>query len=133
MSRTWFLSIFILFVAAVPAVAAGSDRIAPSLSRGLTLPALYASFAALNVYDAASTIGAMKRGAVEANPLVAGIAGHPAALWAVKGGVTAASILASENLWRQGHRRQAIVLMVASNSIMTAVAAHNASVIRGLR
>lgn len=121
---------FILSTLTVPAVAADDSHPPP---HGLVLPALYVSFAGLNAFDAASTIHALEHGAVEANPLLTGIARRPVALWAVKGGVTAISIVAAEHLWRRGHKGQAIVLMVATNGIMTAVAAHNASVIRGLK
>jgi hypothetical protein len=130
MIRQWFASVFILLTCAVPAWAADGPG-APS--RGLVLPALYVSFAGLNAYDAASTIDAVKHGAVEANPLLSGMAARPAALWAVKGGVTAVSILASERLWRRGQKRQAVVLMAITNGIMAAVAANNASVRAGLK
>jgi|ERR1051325_4806448 hypothetical protein len=133
MSRTWLTPLLIAFVAAVPSLAFAGDRVSPPPSRGLVLPALYVSFAALNAYDAVSTTDALKHGAVEANPLLGGIAGRQAALWAVKGGVTAASIVAAENLWRQGHKGHAIILMVATNSILTVASAHNASVLRGLK
>jgi hypothetical protein len=130
MTRTWFASLFFLFTFTVPALAADGPSVP---ARGLVLPALYVSFAGLNAYDAVSTTDALKHGAVEANPLLGGISGRPAALWLMKGGVTAASIFAAESMWRQGHRRQAIVLMIATNSIMAGVAAHNASVIRGMK
>ncbi len=130
MPRTWFASFAILCTFTVPALAA--DGPSPP-SRGTVLSALYASFAGLNALDAASTLHALKHGAVEANPLLGGIAGRPAALWAVKSGVTAASILAAEHLWKEGHKRKAIGLMIATNGVMTAVAAHNASVLRGLK
>jgi len=51
----------------------------------------------------------------------------------VKGGVTAASILAADRLWRQGHKGKAIALMVTTNGVMAAVAAHNGSILRGLK
>jgi len=87
----------------------------------------------LNVYDGSSTTTALKLGAAEGNPMMAGIAGHPAALWAVKAGVTAGSIVVAERLWRQHRRAAAIGMMIVSNGLMAAVAAQNASVIRRMR
>ena len=91
------------------------------------------SFAALNVYDGLSTITALKRGAREANPMMGSVAGNPVALLAVKAGVTTASILFAERLWRQHHRTKAIAMMIAANGVMMAVAANNASVLRGMK
>jgi len=101
---------------------------APRESRPLALPPLYTAFAALQVYDVYSTLKGVKSGAVEANPITTGVAAHPAAFFAVKASVTAASIYAAERLWRDHHREQAIAIMVASNSVMAIVAARNAAV-----
>lgn len=146
MVRTWFSALFIVFLVASPAVAedaiataAGDPIASPSAvaarptSRGPILPILYVSFAVLNVYDGSSTTTALKLGAAEGNPIMAGIAGHPAALWAVKAGVTAGSIVVAERLWRQHRRAAAIGMMIASNGLTAVVAAQNASVIRRLR
>jgi hypothetical protein len=46
--------------------------------------------------------------------------------------VTAASILAAEQLWKGNHRAGAIGLMIASNVMMGMVAAHNARVLSSL-
>ena len=102
-------------------------------SRGAVLPALYVGLASLNAFDAHSTTTALSRGAKEANPLMQGVAGNKAALWAMKGGVTAATIFTAERLWRSNRKMQAILMMVASNGMMAAVAAHNTSVIRQQR
>jgi hypothetical protein len=102
-------------------------------SRGALLPALYVSLAGLNIFDAYSTTKGLSRGAVEANPLLHGVAGNSAALWAVKGGTTAASIFFAERLWRQHRRAEAIAAMVVSNGVMAGVAARNASVLRQVR
>ena len=59
--------------------------------------------------------------------------GTPAAVWAVKAGATAASIFAAERLWHQHRRAEAIAVMIATNGLMAAVAAHNASVLRAQR
>ncbi len=102
-------------------------------ARGGLLPALYASYVALQVFDGYTTTIGVHRGAVESNPLMRGIADRPAILWTVKGGVTVAAIYTAERLWRDHRRRQAIAVMALSNGIIAAVAARNASVLRGRR
>jgi hypothetical protein len=102
-------------------------------SRGAALPVLYGMLGALQAYDGWSTVRAVRLGATEANPAVAGIASHAGAMWAVKAGATMASIYAAERLWRRHRRTEAIVTMVAVNSAMAMVAAHNASVLRDLK
>ncbi len=101
--------------------------------RGALLPALYVSLVGLQAYDGYSTGRGLKNGASEANTVLGTLANHPAALWAVKGGTAFVSIYVAERLWRRHHRGQAIALMVVSNSIMAAVAASNASIIRAQR
>jgi len=101
-------------------------------SRPLALPALYAGSAALQAFDAYSTLQALHLGAREANPLMQGVAVNPALLIGMKAAVTAASIVAAEQMWRQHHQLRAIALMAVSNGVMAAVAAHNASVISSL-
>jgi len=130
---------------AVPALAADNDtsaeptgasvaiESAPSVARGPMLPVLYGTLAGLQAYDGWSTMKAVRLGATEANPAVAGIASNASAMWAVKAGVTMVSIYAAERLWRQHRRAEAIVTMVAVNGMMAAVATHNASVMRGLK
>ena len=102
-------------------------------ARGSVLPALYASLAGLQALDAYTTTIGLTRGATEGNVVMSGIAGNSAALWAAKGGATFASIYAAECLWKQHRRAQAIGVMIASNAIMAAVAAHNAALVRQLR
>jgi hypothetical protein len=98
--------------------------------RGAALPSLYVSLAGLNAVDAYTTMKGLSGGATEANPLMKTITKNPAAFLAVKGGVTAGSILVAERLWRKGRRAQAIAVMVVSNGVMAAVAARNVSVLR---
>jgi hypothetical protein len=145
MLRTCFVLSFCLFVA-VPGFAA-EERAADATPVSLTavqtnnskpaprlvLPALYVSLAGLQAYDAFSTLTVLKRGGVEANPVMKGIVGSPLALVAVKAGTTAGSICVAERLWRQNRKGQAIALMVATNGLMAAVAAHNTSVMRGIK
>lgn len=151
----------LLLVSTVPAAAADSDSAVPvsfvglaatsaaplatdvdwalpsvrpaGVRRGSLLPTLYVSFSVLNALDAHSTTTGVRRGAMEANPMMRGIAGNPAATWAVKGGVTAATILVAERLWRQNRRASAVAVMIISNGMMAVVAARNASVLQQTR
>ena len=97
------------------------------------LPAMYMTSAALQGYDAFSTMKALKNGAREANPFMQAVVQRPAVFIAVKAGVTTASIMAAEQLWKGNHRLGAIGLMVASNVMMGAVAAHNSRVLSSLK
>ena len=97
------------------------------------LPTMYATSAFLQGYDAFSTLKALKNGGREANPFMQAIVSHPAALIAVKAGVTTASIMAAEQLWKGNHRLGAIGLMVASNAFMGAVAVNNSRVLSTLK
>jgi hypothetical protein len=99
-------------------------------ARPSALAPMYLSLAALQGYDIYSTTTALKQGAVEANPLLKGVAGNKTALIAVKSATTAVTIYAAERLWRQNRRKSAIALLVASNALMGAVAMNNAAVLR---
>jgi hypothetical protein len=157
MGRTILASCLAVFMCTVPAFAAeknSADRIesdkseaivdtavaAQSLtapipawtgmpSRPSILTALYGGSAALQAFDAYSTLKALKGGAVEANPIMKGVVGNPGVFIGVKAAVSAASIMAAEQMWRNHHRAAAIIMMAASNGFMAAVAAHNASVL----
>jgi hypothetical protein len=113
----------------LPPVHVGSNK----PRRGSLLPALYVSLGALNVYDAYSTRSGLANGAVEVNPMMRGVAGNGAALWAVKGTATGVSIYLAERLWRKHRRMEAVAVMLVSNGIMAAVTARNASVLRQVR
>jgi hypothetical protein len=102
-------------------------------TRPALLPALYAGSAALQAFDAYSTLKALRLGATEANPLMQGAVGSPAVFIGVKAAVTTASILAAERLWRQHHQMRAVVLMAVTNGFMAAVAAHNAQVLSSMQ
>ena len=97
------------------------------------LPALYGASAFLQGYDAYLTLAALKRGASEANPILKPISGDPVAFIAVKAGLTAASFVGAERLWKDNHRLTAVALMVASNAMMVVVTAHNSSVLQRIR
>jgi hypothetical protein len=128
-----------------PATIAAAANAAPAASTDLAtrstfkygrpsmLPALYATSAALQGYDTFSTLNALRNGAREANPFMKGIVNNPAAFVAMKAGVTTASIMAAEQLWKNHHRAGAIGMMVASNVMMGMVAAHNSRVLSQLK
>jgi hypothetical protein len=101
--------------------------------RPFALPGLYAGSAFLQGYDAYSTLSALKSGATEANPLMRGITKSPVAFVALKAGVTAGSIMGAERLWKDNHRTAAVLMMIASNGMMAAVAAHNSAVLQRVR
>lgn len=116
----------------VPAVEASDERhlsitqatdARPPRRIGVLLP-LYASFAGLQMLDAHSTVHALRNGGVEGNPLMRDLSGRPAALFAVKAGVTASTIFLTEKL-RPKHRVGAIALMVALDSFYAMVVVHN--------
>jgi hypothetical protein len=65
--------------------------------------------------------------------MMSGITKNPAAFVAMKAGVTTASIMAAERLWKTNHRMGAIGLMIASNAMMGVVAAHNSRVLSTLK
>jgi len=99
---------------------------APKRPTGL-LP-MYASLGALQAADFVSTTQALSSGAgYEANPVMRGIAGSPAAFLAVKAGSTAGLIWVTERM-RRTHPVRALVFMASSNALMAAVVAHNVSV-----
>ena len=108
-------------------------QIEATVSRGCVLPALYVSLAGLQAYDAYTTTIGLRGGATEANTIMRTAAGNPTALWVVKGGVSVATILISERLWKRGRRGQAIAMMAISNGMMAVVAAHNSSVLRRIQ
>ena len=93
-------------------------------ARPAPLVGLYVSLASLQALDITSTRRALNAGAVEANPLVAPLAGSPLAMLALKAGVTGAAIYASERLWKK-HRMAAVMTMIGLNAAHGAVVAHN--------
>ncbi|MBA2301503.1 MAG: hypothetical protein H0W08_02580 [Acidobacteria bacterium] len=90
---------------------------------------MYVSFAALQVMDAVSTRKALSGGAIEANPMMAGLARNSAALFAVKAGTAAATAYFAERL-AKNHPRRAMILMAVLNTAYAGVVAHNYRVAR---
>ena len=90
---------------------------------------LYASFGVLQVFDAHSTARALRSGATESNPLMTGVVGHSATVFAVKAGGAAAVIYATERLWKR-NPAAAVGFMIAANAGMGWVVQHNYRVAR---
>jgi hypothetical protein len=85
---------------------------------------LYLSFAAFQALDVHSTLGALNRGGVEANPLMKSVTGNPASLVAIKAAGTAGVLYTSERLWKK-NPAAAIVFMIGANSAMAWVVQNN--------
>ena len=100
--------------------------------RPAALPGLYASLAALQMFDGYSTQKALAGGAREANPAMKNVTGSRAAFWTIKAAMTVGPMLAAERLWKT-NKVGAIAVMVATNGVMAAVAAHNAGVVKNQR
>jgi hypothetical protein len=100
--------------------------------RPAALPGLYASLAALQMFDGYSTHRALAAGGREANPLMKNAVGSRAAFWTIKAAMTVGPMLAAERLWKT-NKVGAIAMMVATNGVMAAVAAHNAGVVKNQR
>jgi hypothetical protein len=97
-------------------------------NRPAGLVALYASFAALQAFDAISTTKGIDRGAAEANPIMSGVAGNPAAFWTIKAATSVGVVLAVERLWKRS-KPGAIAVMVIANGLSAALAAHNIGIL----
>lgn len=100
-----------------------------SAERPAALVPLYASLAALQGMDIYTTVSALSRGGVEANPAMRPVAGNAWTATAVKTGATAASIYFIERAWKH-NRKGAVILATAINVATAAVVAHNTRVAR---
>jgi hypothetical protein len=130
-----FVSLSLLPSAAAHAQPADPPLSPPAVSTPAPRPALltplYGSFIGLQALDFDSTMRAVRSGAGrEFNPVLQPIAGSPAALLAVKAGTTAAIILTSERLRKDGHPVAAVMLMIGLNSAYAMVTAHNYRVLQ---
>jgi Domain of unknown function (DUF5658) len=93
----------------------------------IALSTVTTSFVALQALDTATTLRGLGSGAVEANPLVGGLAKHPAAFVAVKGGLTAATVLSVKGMARK-HPKAAMLTMLALNAGSAFVVRSNISI-----
>jgi hypothetical protein len=102
---------------------------APRPQRPAALVPLYISFAVLQGLDGRLTLRAIENGAVEANPLMKGVADNAAGMAAVKAAAGAGVIFVSERMWKH-NKVAAVLFMTATNSAMAWVVQHNHGVAR---
>jgi hypothetical protein len=106
------------------------DFTRPERSRLMT--SLYATTAVMQALDVHSTMSALSRGAVEANPAMGGITRNKAAFVALKAGVAVSTVLAARNMSKRNKVAAALTL-VAVNSAYAFVVSHNYRVARNQR
>jgi hypothetical protein len=107
-----------------PAAQAAGRFDAARPQRPDALVPLYLSYATLQALDVHSTMGALGRGAVEANPLMKNLTSNPASLVAVKAASAAGVLYTTEQLWKK-NPTAAVVFMIAANSAMAWVVQNN--------
>lgn len=95
-----------------------------SSGRPLALPVMYASLGVLQGLDLYSTRVALENGAVEANPVMAGLVGNWGAATAFKAATTGATVFLVEKMWKR-NRAAAIGVLAAVNGMTAFVVAHN--------
>jgi hypothetical protein len=100
--------------------------------RSSLLTSLYASTAITQALDVHSTLSAMKRGGVEGNPMMSGVASHPGALIATKAAVAFGTIFAARQIARH-NKVAAIAALVGINSAYAMIISHNYGVARAGR
>jgi hypothetical protein len=108
-----------------PTVTLASFVLTPK--RPTPLPALYGTFATLQVLDVMSTRKALAAGGHEANPLMR--KGNMGTMIALKVASATATVYLTERLWKR-NRVAAVVVMAAVNGAGLAVVAHNNRVAR---
>lgn len=94
--------------------------------------ALQATTVATQALDVHSTMKAIDRGGVEANPVMAGIVKNKAAFIGVKAGLGAGFMYATHRMAKRS-KVSAIVTAAAVNSVYLLVAHHNYKVARSLQ
>jgi len=116
--------------AAVTALAAETPRVEFTAPRHVTLGStelrlgMYASFVTLQALDGISTLKALGAGGREANPVMSGVAGSTAGMFAVKAGTAAATVFLAERLAKH-NKVASFVMMAALNTGYAAIVAHN--------
>lgn len=90
---------------------------------------LYVSFVALQAADGRTSYVGVRRGLEELNPVLGRAVRSPGQLAAIKGATTAATIAATELLWRR-HRKAAVIAMIVFNVSYGAIVANNVGLLR---
>ena len=88
------------------------------------LNSLYATTLTMQMLDVDSTLKSMRRGAIETNPLMAGLVGNKAAFVATKFGVAAATIYAANKIAKDS-KVGAILTLVGINSAYAMIVKNN--------
>lgn len=114
------------------AQAAGLPPMIDHDPRRTVLSSLHAITGVVQTYDGLLTLRVLRAGGVETNPLVKPMAGNEKAMIGLKVAAAVATVIGSEQLWKNGHKLGAILASVAANSAMAMVAHHNAGVLRQL-
>jgi hypothetical protein len=89
--------------------------------------AVYVSTALMHVLDVDSTLKAMKRGAIESNPLMKGVVKNRAAFIATKAAIATASIYATSRM-AKNNKLHAIIASTAINSAYLMIVKNNYSI-----
>jgi hypothetical protein len=111
-------------------IASPSPRLAqPDGASARTLRSLEVAFVGLQALDVASTLRAMERGHVEANPVMRAASTRPAALLAAKAGSSVATVWLVRRLAKR-HRVTAVATMMAIDAGYAWVVARNLRVAR---
>ena len=105
---------------------------APRPRGSALLKSMYASSALLHALDVHSTMLALDRGGIEANPLMAGVTKNKAAFIATKAAVATGTILAARNLSRR-NKVAAVLTLAAMNTAYAMIVQHNYKVARQLK
>jgi hypothetical protein len=98
----------------------------------LALGGAYGSLVIVQAFDVHSTLEAVRRGAVEMNPVMAGLLEHRTALIVTKIGVTAATIYATAHVARHS-RWKALLVAGAINSGYLLIARNNYAIANRVR
>ena len=104
----------------------------PSPRSSRVLASLLVSTVVMQALDVHSTFQVLDRGGLEANPVMAPLAGNRGAFIATKAAVATATVLAARHLGKR-NKVAAIATLVAVNSAYAFVIDHNYRVARGLR
>ena len=88
------------------------------------LASLYATTATMQMLDVDSTLKSLRRGAVESNPVMAGLVNNKAAFVAAKAGVAAATIYAVHKISKQS-KVGAVLTLVGINSAYAMIVKNN--------
>ena len=117
MTRTWVL--VGLLVVGMPSLAQALDTQQPLR---MTLSLLGGGA------DTVSTLYALDRGAVEANPLMRPLVQHPPVLLVAQTGVSMAIAKCSDMLAKRGKKKTAMAVAVGYFALKVGIAAHNVRV-----